>query len=167
MTCLLRAGSRRAVTESGYSANKQYRRGDSTRSIVGFLRVFGALSGLRHYFFDLGGIAGEALAQKLVAGFGDEHVVLDAHAKVFLGDVNAGLHGDDHTGLKRAAVFAGIVNVEAEVVTETVDVILAEGFSVEIFSVGVDVVAGDFVDALVAFAAKIHARLERGEGGIL
>src|SRR6267154_4688711 len=168
MTCLLRAGSRRAVTESGYSANKQYRRGHSTRSIVALLRVFGALcGGLGHYFFDFGGVAGQALAQELVAGFGDEHVVLDAHAKVFLGDVNAGLHGDDHAGLKRAAVFAGIVDVEAEVVTETVNVILAEGFSVEILSVGVDVVARDFVDALVAFAAKIHAGIEGGEGGIL
>src|SRR5437899_13091269 len=97
MTCLLRAGSRRAVTESGYSANKQYRRGDSTRSIVGFLRVFGALSGLGHYFFDLGGVAGEALAEQLVTGVGDEDVVFGANAKVVLGDVKAGLHADDHS----------------------------------------------------------------------
>src|SRR6266853_1658167 len=168
MTCLLRAASRCAVTESGYSANKQYRRGDSTRSIVALLRVFGALGGgLGHYFFDFGGIAGQALAQELVAGFGDDYVVFDTHAKVFLGDVNGGLHGDDHAGLKRTAVFTGVVDVEAEVVAETVNVILAEGFSVEIFSVGVDVVARDFVDAFVAFAAKIHARLEGGEGGVL
>src|SRR4030081_2928518 len=119
MTCLLRAGSRRAVTESGYSANKQYRRGDSRRSIVGFLRSFGSLGGgLGHYFFDFGGIAGEALAQELVARFGDEHVVFDAHAEVFLGDVNTGLHRDDHAGLKRPAVFAGVVDVEADVVAE-------------------------------------------------
>ena len=31
----------------------------------------------------------------------------------------------------------------------------------------VDVVVGNFLHALVAFAAKIHARLERGEGGVL
>src|SRR6266481_6006413 len=168
MTCLLRAGSRRAVMESGYSANKQYRRGDSRRSIVGFLRVFGALcGGLGHYFFDFGGIAGQALAKELVAGFGDEHVVFDTHAKVFLRDVNTGLHGDDHAGLKRTAEFAGIVDVEAKVVAETVNVILAERFSVEIFSVGIDVVAGDFVDAFVAFASKIHPRLESSERGVL
>src|SRR5712672_4262139 len=135
-------------------------------SIIAFQRVFGTLGGgLGHYFFDFGGVAGEALAQELVASFGDQDIVFDAHAEVFLGNVNTGLHGDDHAGLKRPAVLAGVVDVESDVMAESVNVVLAEGVSMEIFSVGIDVVAGNLVHALIAFPAKVHARLEGGERG--
>ena len=50
-------------------------------SIVGVLRDFGTLrGGLRHYFFDFGGIARKALAQEFVACFGDEHIIFDTDA---------------------------------------------------------------------------------------
>ncbi len=52
-------------------------------------------------------------------------------------------------------------------VAEAVNVVLTEGFSMEIFSVGIDVVAGNLVHAFVAFPAEIHARLERGERSVL
>src|SRR5712671_3255782 len=134
--------------------------------MVAFLRVLRALGGgLGHYFFDFGGVAGKALAQELVASFGDQDIVFDAHAEVFLGDVNTGLHGDDHAGLKRPAVFAGVVDVESDVVAEAVNVVLTEGFSMKVFSVGIDVFAGNLVHAFVAFPAKIHAWLEGGERG--
>jgi len=109
--------------------------------------------GLGHYFFDFGGVARQALAQELVAGFGDEHIIFDAHAKIFFGDIDAGLHGDDHAGLERLAGFSGIVDVEAEVVAESVNVILAERFSVQILTMGIDVVVGNFVEALPVLLA--------------
>src|SRR5713101_666231 len=125
------------------SASKQYRRADSTRSIIASLRGLSALGGaLGHYFFDFRGIAGQALAQELIAGLGDEHIIFDAHAEIFFEDVDAGLHGDDHAGLERSTVFAGIV-----------DVILAHRFSVQVFSVGIDVIVGNFVEALASFLA--------------
>src|SRR5260370_10461753 len=121
------------------------------RSIVGLPGIFGTLGGgLGHYFFDFGGIAGQALAQELVAGFGDEHVVFDAHAEILFGDVDARFHSDDHAGFERVAILPGVGDVSAKVVANSVNVILAERFSVEIISVGIDVIAGDPVDAFIA-----------------
>src|SRR5258708_39518681 len=50
---------------------------------------------------------------------------------------------------------------------EAVNEILAEGFAMEIFSVGVDVIVGQFVDALVALGTIIYTRLQRVDGSIL
>ena len=43
--------------------------------------------GIGHDFFDLVGTARESLAEKFEAGFGHEHVVFDAHAEIFFGNV--------------------------------------------------------------------------------
>src|SRR5207247_5927762 len=124
-------------------------------------------SGGGHDFFDFIGIAREAFTEQLVAGFDDKDIVFDAHAEILFGDVDAGLNGNDHAGLESGAMVAGVVNVQADGMAEAVDEIGPEGFAMEIFPVRVDVVVGNFLHALVAFAAKIHARLERGEGGVL
>src|SRR5207249_2560287 len=120
-----------------------------------------------HDFFDFIGIAREAFTEQLVAGFDDKDIVFDAHAEILFGDVDAGLNGNDHAGLESGAMVAGVVNVQADGMAEAVDEIGPEGFAMEIFPVRVDVVVGNFLHALVAFAAKIHARLELGEGGVL
>src|SRR5271163_2807457 len=125
------------------------------------------LGGAGHDFFDFDGIAGEAFAQEFVAGFGDEDVIFDAHAEIFFGDVNAGLDRDDHSWLERFAIIAGIVDVEADVVAEAVNEILAQRFAVKIFAVGIDVVVGNLVHAFRASLAIVHARLDGGERGIL
>src|SRR6266403_773026 len=136
--------------------------------IVASLCCIGALGGgLGHYFFDFGGVAGEAFAQEFIAGFGDEYVVFDADAQILFGDVDAWLHGDDHAGLERFAVVAGIMDIEANIVAEAVNVIFAERISVQILSVGIDVVVGNFVQALASFLAHIHSGLDGGHGGVL
>src|SRR6267143_2045362 len=130
-----RGMTRGTLEKIASSASKQYRRADSTRSIIASFRGLSALGGaLGHYFFDFSGIAGQALAQELVAGFGDGQVVFNAHPEIFFRDVDARLHGDDHARLERLAGFSGVVDVEADVVAETVDVILAERVSVQVFS---------------------------------
>src|ERR1700730_13063246 len=150
------------------SANKQYRRANSTRSIVASFRCLSALGGgLSHYSFDFGGIARQALAEELVAGLGDENVVFDAHAKILFGNVDTWFHSHDHAWLERFAIFAGIVDIEANIVAEPVNVILAQRFSVAVFSVRVDVIARDLIDAFVALLTKIHAGLQGRECGIL
>src|ERR1700675_1444555 len=50
---------------------------------------------------------------------------------------------------------------------EAMDKIGPQGFAVEIFSMGVDVVVGDLLDTLVALVTEVHAGLERGEGRVL
>src|SRR6202171_1418904 len=102
-----------------------------------------------------------------MAGLGDEDAVLDADAEILVGDVDAGLDGDDHAGLQRRAVLSGVVDIEADMMAEAVNEIRAEGFAVEIFSVAVDVIVGDLVDALVALGTVIRARLQRSDGSIL
>src|SRR5580698_6891404 len=133
-----RNDSRHAGRNVAPSANKQYKGPRSRWSIV-LLCFFGALGGgFGHDFFDFIGIAGEAFAQEFVAGFGDEDVVFDADAEIFLGDVNAGLDGDDHSWLERFAIIARVVDVEADVVAEAVNEILAQRFAVKIFAVRID-----------------------------
>src|SRR4051794_2450612 len=64
------------------------------------------------------------VGQHLAAGVGDEHVVLDAHASL-AGEVDAGLHGNDHprpqlllaAGLAHRGHF---MDVAADAVTEAV-----------------------------------------------
>src|SRR5258708_10445165 len=74
--------------------------------------------GFRHDLFDFTRISGEAFAQQFVAGFGDEKVLLDAHAKIFLGNVDAGLDGNDHPRLEPRPVAAAVVDVQANMVPE-------------------------------------------------
>src|SRR5260370_38675421 len=165
----MRNDSRRAGLSFSPSANLQYKGACWTRSIVSVARVFGALRGpYGHDFFYLLGIARKPLAEELVACFRDQNVVFDAHAKVFFRNVNAGLHRDHHAGLESAAVVAGIVDVQADVMTEAVDEILTEALAVKIFSMGIDVVVGDLEDAAVlGFAIQICPRPERSQSGIL
>src|SRR6266699_54785 len=123
--------------------------------------------GLRHDLFNFIGIAGEAFAEQLVAGFGDEDVVFDAHAEILFGNVDTRFNGDDHAGLETCAMFPGVVNVQADVMAEAVDEIGPEGFAVKVFSVGIDVIVSNFLYALATLVAEIHARPERGEGRVL
>src|SRR5260370_24560031 len=95
------------------------------------------------------------------------HVYLDGDAEIVLGIVDARLDGNNHSGLQRRAVLAGVVNVQADMMAEAVNEIRAERFAMEIFSVGVDVIVGEFVDAFVAFGTVIRARLERADRSIL
>jgi len=93
--------------------------GRGTRQFVSadlaFFSFCASQRGFRHNLFDFSRVAGQAFAEKCVAGFGDEDVVLDAHAQIFLGNVDAGLDGDDHAGLERGAGFTRVVNVQADV----------------------------------------------------
>src|SRR5580658_6685349 len=72
-----RNDSRHAGRKCEPNANKQYKGPCSGRSIISLLWFFGALGGgIGHDFFNFSGVAGEALAKELVAGFGDEDIVL-------------------------------------------------------------------------------------------
>ena len=59
------------------------------------------------------------------------------------------------------------MNVQADVVAEAVNVVLAEPFTMQILAVGIDIVVGNFVEALVTGLAEIHSGFQRGEDGIL
>src|ERR1700739_2742732 len=100
------------------SANIQYKWGHSAWSIICRTLAMSARTSicmmshrLGHDFFNFARIARQALAEQLVAGFGDEHVVFDAHAQIFFGDIDSGLDGDYHSGLEGSAVVARIVHV--------------------------------------------------------
>src|ERR1700722_14936617 len=163
-----RNDSRHAGWNFTPNAKYQYKGQRSRRSIFSLLGFLGALaSGLGHDSFDFGGLAGEALAQKLQPRFGDEHVVLNAHAEIFFGDVNARLDGDDHAGREGFAILARVVDIQTDMVAQSVNEILAERFAVQIFAVRIDVVVGNLVDALGAFLAIVHAGLDGRQSGIL
>lgn len=129
------------------------------RAIPGILSGLRLSAGFGHDFFDIVGGTRKARGEKLVAICGDKNVVLDADTEIFLRDVNAGLVGDDHAGAKRAIVIGGIVDIEAQAVADSVDEILAERLAVKIFSVRIDVVVGDFLEAVRA-AVEVDAGLD-------
>src|SRR2546421_4133008 len=47
------------------------------------------------------------------------------------------------------------------------NVILAERFSVQVFTMRIDVIVGNSVNTFVALAAQVHSRLEGGQRGVL
>src|SRR5271154_1822206 len=160
--------SRRAGPNFEPSANLQYKGPHSSWSIVAPFGLFGSLfRAFGHNFFDLIGVAWKAFAKELEARLSDEDVVLDAHAEIFLGDVDAGLDGDHLAGLEGLAGLARIVNVETDIVAQAMNVILAERFAVQILAMRVDVFVGDSVNTFVALLAHVHAGFDSGHGGIL
>ena len=50
-------------------------------------------------------------------------------------------------------MIGGIVNIESDVVAETVNEIFSQRLAVQIFAVGVDVVVGDFVERVRDYRA--------------
>src|SRR5467141_4006053 len=132
----IRNDSRHAGRKNVSNAKQQYKCARSWRSIVvALLGLLGALVGSdSHDLFDFIGIAGEAFAEQLVAGFGDEDVVFNTRAEILFRNVDTGFHGDDHARLERGAVVAGVVDVQADVMSQAVNEIGAEGLAVEIFS---------------------------------
>ena len=101
----------------------------------------------RHDFFDLIGRARQARGEQFVAGRRDEHVVLDAHADIFLGNVNSRLDGDDHSRFERARRAAGIVHVQANVMAQAVNVVAAQRAAFLVLAVRIDVIHRDFLEA--------------------
>ena len=59
------------------------------------------------------------------------------------------------------------MNIETDVVAKAMNVILPEPFAVQIFSVGIDVVVGNFVEALVIGLAIVHSRFDSGKNRVL
>src|SRR5579862_276247 len=116
-------------------------------------------------FYFVGG-AGKTGGKELVSVLGNQHVVLDAHAQIFLGNVNPRLHGDNHARLERAVAIAGIVNVEAKVMAYAVRIISSQCASFFIVAVGIDVVGNDLLQAALATVER-RAGLHRGQRGVL
>ena len=98
-----------------------------------------------HDFFDLVGRARQARGEQLCAGGRDQHVVFDAHAEIFLGNVDARLIGDDHSGFERAERAAGIVHVKADMVAQPVNEITAQRAALLVLPVRIDVIRGDLL----------------------
>src|SRR5215470_11780159 len=163
----IRNDSRHAGVLHVASANSQYKGPASTRSIVALLFLLCALGG-GHVSFDFVGIAGEALAEQLVTGSCDENIVFDANTEIFFGNVDSGFDRHDHPGLQRAAIFARVVHIEPDVMSQAVNEIGTERFALTIFSVRVDVVVGNICQPVFfAFTKKIGARLDGRKRGIL
>src|SRR2546429_1940013 len=105
---------------------------------------------------------------QLVAGVGDEHVVFNAHAQILFGNVNARFDGDHHSRLQRAAMVARIVYVEADMMAQAMNEILAERPALAVFPVRVDIVVGDVHQPIfLAAARKMRAGLESCERRVL
>src|SRR5882757_2985844 len=85
--------ARRAERKNVLHANNQYKWADAMRSIGSSVWLTGlflsSVSCIGHDFFDLLWVARQPLAQKFKTSFGDQHIVFDAHAKIFFGNIDA------------------------------------------------------------------------------
>ena len=59
------------------------------------------------------------------------------------------------------------MDVETDVVAESVGEVLAEGFAFERAAMPVDIVHGDFMEAVFGLFGEAHAGLDSGYGGAL
>src|SRR5437660_12628224 len=73
-----------------------------------------------HRLLDFFGGLGDGGGEVLVAVLRNEDVVLDADAEVAVGEVDAGLDGDDHAGTQ-GAVGGYVVDFESELMSDAVD----------------------------------------------
>src|SRR5438128_1813314 len=125
------------------------------------------LCSLGHDLLDLYDGAGQAGREQLVARFGDQHVVLDSHTQMFFWNVNARLDGHHHARFQRAIGRARVVDIQADVMAQSMNEVAAERAALLVLAVRVDVVVGDPKQAVGAAARKAHPRLERRQRRIL
>ena len=59
------------------------------------------------------------------------------------------------------------MHVQPDLMAQAVNEVLPERFAMLVFTVGIDVVVGNFEDALVALAAQVHAGLQRSQRRVL
>src|SRR5258708_2807299 len=100
-----------------------------------------------HGLFNLVRLPGKRGAQKLRAALRNQYHVFDPHADILFGDINAGLDGNYHAGLERS-VDIRIVDLQANLVADAMNEVFPERLAVQIFSMGVHVILGDFSQAI-------------------
>jgi hypothetical protein len=86
---------------------------------------------------------------------------------MFFWNVNARLDGDHHAGFQRAIGRARVVDIQADVMAQSMDEVAAERAALLVLAVRVDVVVSDPKQAVGAAARKAHPRLERRQRRIL
>ena len=80
-----------------------------------------------------------------------EHI-FNADAEFFFRNVNTRLEGKDHAFIQRRRL-TGIMHVQSNMMSQTVDKVLAQRLTVQVFSMRVDVVIGHFVERVTVRAA--------------
>src|ERR1700736_925512 len=83
---------------------------------------------------------GKRPAEYFGAVFRHQQHVFNTDADAFLGYVDAWFDGNHHPGFERSAGGGWIMHVDADLMSQTVDEILAERLPVQILAVGVDVI---------------------------
>src|SRR5690242_4494283 len=108
----------------------------------------------------------QGCAQDSRSGLGHHHGVLDANPDILFRKIDARLDRQYGARTERHSGVAGIMYVQPDIVPQAVDKILSQRLAMGILAVGVDVVVGDLLER-VSFAAQAHARLDRGDSGLL
>ena len=103
---------------------------------------------LAHDLLDLIDGSRQPRGQQFVTRGSDQNVVLDADADFFFRNIDPRLVGYDHARFERTVGVAGIVNLQADMVAQTVDEVAAEAASFAILAVSIDIVVGDFEKAI-------------------
>src|SRR5580704_2334441 len=141
-----------------YRSRRGIRRRCGSASARGF--AFG------HNLLDFVGIARKARGEKFRACGRDQHVVFNAYAEIFFGNINSRLERDGHAGFERARRIAGIMHIESDVMAQSCNEVAAERMAFAILAVRIDVVVGDLIEA-AGSAREAHTGFGRGERGIL
>ena len=84
----------------------------------------------------------QILGKQLVSSFSDQDHIFNPYPEVLVRNVNAWLHGDDHSGFRilyRACCLLPIMDIQPQMMTGTVNEIPAQRVSAEVFAVTVNV----------------------------
>src|SRR5579872_835768 len=126
--------------------NRSSASGNRSLGLSGRHRMFHFVCGMRKFFGQL---------DELAAGIYVIHV-FDTHSQLLLGNINARLDGENHSGSQRYVIIAGIVNVEANVMAETVNEIFPERLAMQVLAVAINVVIRDVMKRVRLIAPEVR-----------
>ena len=74
--------------------------------------------------------------------------IFNPHAQFFLRDVDARLESKHRSRTERNVIVIGIVDIQADVVTQAMDKIFAQRLAVQVFAMGIDLIVGHIVERI-------------------
>src|ERR1700730_1015297 len=94
--------------------------------------------------------------------------IFNPHAQLLLREVDPRLDSKHHAWTEWKVVVAGVVDIQADVVTQSVNEILAQRLAVQVFAMGIDKIVGHIVERILLVSPQMgFARVECSNGSLV
>src|SRR6185312_9035740 len=74
--------------------------------------------------------------------------IFDANSDFLFRNVNAGFESKDHSFTENRSRVAGVMHIEPDVMSQTMDKVFAKRLAVKIFAVRINIIFGYFVEGI-------------------